>query len=42
MIGVIVKGIDNIKYVEKIKGILNGIYLMKGLCEEMIVVFKFI
>lgn len=39
-IGVIVKGIDNIKYAEKIKGTSNGTYLMKGLREEMIAVFK--
>ncbi|CAN6883092.1 unnamed protein product [Brassica oleracea] len=39
-VGVIVKGIENIKYAEKIKGTANGVYLMKGLREDMIAVFK--
>ncbi|KAF8112946.1 hypothetical protein N665_0058s0045 [Sinapis alba] len=37
-----VKRIKNIKYAEKIKNATNDVYLMKGLHEDMIVVFKLI
>lgn len=35
-----VKGIEDIKYAEKIKEATNGAYLMKGLREDMIAVSK--